>query len=291
MFKHALLIFTLFVSFWTCALAQDVLPYKIFNIKGKAVSYEKMMQDVEDADMVFFGELHNNTIAHWLELQVLKSLYTKHSKNLALGLEMLEADDQLIIDEYLKGTIQERHLLKEAKLWDRYKTDYHPLVDFAYKNQLQVIASNVPQRYANLVYREGLSALDKLSDEAKNYMAPLPLEVDLNLLGYADMIQSMGGHGQGNAMSSNIALAQALKDATMAHFCLQYPDKKIFHVNGAYHTQNFEGIIWYVKKYQPEKKVKTIHVVEQDQVNDLLDENIGVADFVIVVAKDMTKSY
>lgn len=289
MYKHALLIFSFLIISWTGISAQEVLPYKIFNIKGKSVSFNKMMQDIENADLVFFGELHNNTIAHWLELQVLKSLHAKHSQNLALGLEMLEADDQLIVDEYLKGTIQERHFLKEAKLWDRYKTDYHPLVDYAYRHQLPVIASNVPQRYANLVYREGLPALDKLSDEAKKYMMPLPLEVDLTLPGYADMVQSMGGHGQGSA--SNIAYAQALKDATMAHFCLKYDDKKIFHVNGAYHSQNFEGIIWYVKKYQPEKKVKTIHVVEQDQVHDLMEESKGVADFIIVIPKDMTKSY
>lgn len=282
---------TLCLTTWVCTYAQEVLPYKIYNIKGKSVTFEKMVKEVGEADMVFFGELHNNTINHWLELQVLKSLYTTHSKNLALGLEMLEADDQLIVDEYLQGTIQERHFLKEAKLWDRYKTDYHPLVDFSHKNQLQVIASNVPQRYANLVYREGLSALDKLGEGAKKYIAPLPIEVDLSLPGYTDMIKSMGGHAHGSSQPQNIALAQAVKDATMAHFCLQYGDKKIFHVNGAYHTQNFEGIIWYVQKFQPEKKVKTIHVVEQDQVHDLMDENKGVADFIIVVPKDMTKSY
>ncbi len=290
--KHFLLLLSTF-TIWTVSFAQDALPYKIYKSNGKSVTYDKMVEDLGNKDFIFFGELHNNTINHWLELQVFKSLQKIHGSNLALAMEMLEADNQLIIDEYLNGTIQERHLLKEAKLWDRYKTDYHPLVDFAKQNQLPVIASNVPQRYANLVYREGIVALDKLSDEAKKSIAPLPIQVDLTLPGYADMIKSMGGgHGQGSANPNNIAYAQAVKDATMAHFILKNAGKKIFHLNGAYHTQNKEGIIWYMNQYRPNNlNLITIHTVEQDNLEKLLDENKYTADYIIVVPKDMTKSY
>lgn len=285
------LLFLTAICLWSASIANEVLPYKIFKANGKAVSYEKMAGDLQNADIVFFGELHNNTINHWLELQVLKSLHQKHGTNLAVGLEMLEADNQLIIDEYLNGTIQERHLLKEAKLWDRYKTDYHPLVEFAKQQKFPVIASNIPQRYANLVYRDGLSALDQLSDEGKKVVAPLPVTVDLKLPGYADMIKSMGGHGHGSSSPDNIAYAQAVKDATMAHFTLKYADKKVFHVNGAYHTQNYEGIVWYINQYRPGLKIATIHVVEQDDLEKLEEASKNNADFIIVVPKDMTKSY
>ncbi len=37
-----------------------------------------------------------------------------------LGAEMLEADNQLIVDEYLAGLIEHEHLAKEAKVWDNY---------------------------------------------------------------------------------------------------------------------------------------------------------------------------
>ena len=213
--RSILFLFILFHFQLELSLGQEALPYTIFKSNGKSISYEKMLKSLEDADIVFFGELHNNTINHWLELQVFKSLYQKHHSNLALGLEMLESDNQLIVDEYLDGTIQERHFLKEAKLWNNYKTDYHPIVDFAFRNQLKVIATNIPQRYSNLVYREGLSALDSISDIGKSYIAPLPIEVDLTLPGYSAMMQSIGGHGIAQKGSeAHLAHAQAVKDAS-----------------------------------------------------------------------------
>ncbi|MEZ4981018.1 MAG: ChaN family lipoprotein [Saprospiraceae bacterium] len=39
-----------------------------------------------------------------------------------------------------------------ARLWSNYKTDYAPLVDFAKENDLQFVATNIPRRYASLVY-------------------------------------------------------------------------------------------------------------------------------------------
>ena len=49
--------------------------YRIFlGEKSKSIDYDKMIKGLKEADVVFFGETHNNTICHWLELQVLKSL-------------------------------------------------------------------------------------------------------------------------------------------------------------------------------------------------------------------------
>ena len=270
-------------------LAQDKPAYRLFDSDGKEVRFEKMVKVVAKADVVFFGELHNDPISHWLELEVLKSLY-ETDRNLTLAMEMFESDDQLVLNEYLQGTIEERHFLKEAKLWDNYKTDYKPLVEFAKEKKLPVIASNVPRRYANLIYRKGIQSLDSLPAEATRWIAPLPMGVDLELPGYKNMIESMGGHGaSGSAV--NMAISQATKDATMAHFTLQYRKGKVYHVNGAYHSQNGEGIIWYLKRAQPGLTTATIHVAEQTQIDTLESKNKKVADFIICVPKEMTKTY
>jgi uncharacterized iron-regulated protein len=234
--------------------------------------------------------LHNDPISHWLELQVAKSLYEVH-KDLLLGLEMFEADDQLILDEYTNGVIEEKNFLDEAKIWNNYQTDYRPLIEFARERKLRAIASNIPRRYANLVYRKGLASLDTLDDLTRKWMAPLPIEVDLELRGYKKMINEMAGHGTGNA--ENLASAQAVKDATMAYFILnhKHPSNKILHINGAYHSQDGEGIIWYVKKSNPQLKVATIIVVEQANVETMEELNIGKADFIVCVPSDMTKTF
>jgi hypothetical protein len=62
-------------------------------------------------------------------------------------------------------------------------------------------------------------------------------------------------------------------------------------VNGSYHSQNGEGIIWYMKKAQPNLKISTIHVLDQADIEKLEDKNKKLADFIICVPKDMTKTY
>lgn len=279
----------LLLSLPVLALAQDKPAYRLFDSGGKEVRYEKMIKTAGKADVVFFGESHNDPISHWLELQVLKSLY-EQDKKLTLAMEMFEADDQIVLNEYLNGTIEERHLLKEAKMWDNYKTDYKPLVEFARANKLPVVASNIPRRYANLIYRKGVQALDSLPAEAKQWIAPLPMEIDLELPGYKNMISSMGPHAASGS-AANMAKSQASKDATMAYFLVKYKQGKVYHVNGSYHSQNGEGILWYLKKLQPGVTTATIHVVEQDQIESLDSSNKNLADFIVCVPKDMTKTY
>ncbi|UZR92755.1 ChaN family lipoprotein [Chondrinema litorale] len=266
--------------------------YQLFNKEGKTVNFEDISKKLAEADIVLFGELHNNPICHWLQLRTTKKLFEAHGENLILAAEMFEKDDQLILNEYLKGKIQEKHLESEAKLWNNYQTDYAPLVNFAKDNKLKFIGSNIPRRYASLVSREGLEGLESLDKEAKKLIAPLPVKVDLALPGYKNMLEMMGTHG-GNAQAENFAKAQAIKDATMANSILENMDKNqhTLHFNGAYHSNNFEGIMWYLQQAKPKLKIVTISSVEQESVESLEEKNLQLADYIIVIPSDMTKTY
>ena len=79
----------------------------------------------------------------------------------------------------------------------------------------------------------------------------------------------------------------------MAHFILRQfkPGSLFIHYNGAYHTENFEGIVWYIKTKQPEIKYITITTVSQKDMGKLLEENKGKADYIICVDEDMTTTY
>ena len=267
--------------------------YQLYDSTGAAVVYDSMIRELASADVVLFGEIHNDALGHWLELQVTQDLFAQ-DRNLVLGAEMLETDDQLLLNEYLAGTIEARHFEEEAKLWDNYATDYAPLVSFAQQHQIPFIATNIPRRYASLVAREGLARLDSLPGAAKELIAPLPIEVDLSLPGYKGMLDMMGGaSGHGGMNAENMANAQAIKDATMAHFILlNLPKETTFlHFNGSYHSDNFEGIYWYIRQASPDLNVKTISCVPQADITQLEEENTSVADFIIVLPNDMTKTY
>ena len=288
-------LFSLFLLALTPALsAQDKPAYRIFNSEGKPVTYADMIKSASGADVVFFGELHDDPIAHWLELEVSKSLFDQKKGNIVLGAEMFETDNQLLLDEYLKGVYDAARFEAEAKLWNNYKTDYKPLVEFARANGIPFIATNVPRRYANVVNRKGFEGLDSLSAEAKKYIAPLPLLYDPELKGYKDMLkmEGMGGPMQAHA-TANLPKAQALKDATMAHFILKnlVKDKIFIHFNGSYHSSNFEGIVWYLLKANPSLKITTIEAVRQKDVSEPEKGNLKKASFIITVPESMTRTY
>ena len=222
--------------------------YTLFDSKGQKTNYDQLLTEAKKADIILFGELHNNPICHWLQLELTQDLYADKKEKLVLGAEMFEADDQIALNEYLAGQLSEKTLKEETKLWSNYTTDYKPLVDFAKKNKLKFVAANIPRRYANMVYLRGESALDSISKDARQWIAPIPIKYDPELKCYKSIYESAGGHG-----GQNLPKSQAYKDATMAHFILKNWTKgqTFLHYNGAYHSNNHQGIAWYLKQANP----------------------------------------
>lgn len=266
--------------------AQEKSPYALFTKSGNKTNYAKLLREASQSEVVLFGEYHDNSVVHWLELELAKDL-TKQT-SLTLGAEMLEADNQSQVNAYLAKKITQKQLDSLARLWPNYKTDYKPLVDWAKEKSLPFIATNVPRKYASLVYKKGFDALLELPDQEKAWMAPFPIFYDANLPGYANMLAEMGGHG-----GENLPKAQAIKDATMAYFIGKNLAKNgvFLHYNGTYHSDNFEGIGFYLKRALPELKIITISTVTQADLNALAPENVSKADFILVIDDDVTKTY
>ncbi|KGO91804.1 ChaN family lipoprotein [Flavobacterium subsaxonicum] len=268
------------------ATAQDKQGYQLYTKDGKPTTYKKLLKAAAEANVVLFGEEHDNALIHWLQLELTKDLAL--TKPLVLGAEMIEADNQPQLNEYLAGTIDQKKFDTVARLWNNYKTDYKPLVDFAKEKHFPFIATNIPRRYASMVYKKGFDVLFSLTDQEKSWIAPLPIAYDATLPGYVKMLEMSGGHG-----GDNLPKAQAVKDATMAHnIALNVKAGTIFiHYNGTYHSDNFEGINWYLNKEKAGLKIVTIAAVSQQDISKLDKEQLAKADFIIVVDADMTKTY
>lgn len=279
-----LLIIVLFIS--TQLDAKDLPAYQMFDAKGKKVSFEKMIQKLIQNDVILVGELHNNAISHWMELEITKACQTQRS--LVLGAEMFEQDNQNALNNYLQGKLSAKGLDSAARLWKNHKTDYAPLLNFAKDHQLPFVATNIPRKFASSVAKEGFEALEKLTVQEKMWIAPLPFPYDAELPGYKKMLTMMGEH-----TSPNMPKAQASKDATMAHFILSnLKENQLFiHYNGSYHSDYFEGISWYLKKWKTPIKISTIATVSQKDLHKLDIENLNKADYILCVDEDMTNTY
>jgi uncharacterized iron-regulated protein len=280
-----LLLFSLGVVIYS--YGQELQAYQLYNKEGKKVTFEIMVKDLSEKNVILFGELHNNPITHWMQLELTKRLDKK--QDIAMGAEMFESDNQNEINSYMSGALDDKGLDTMARLWTNYKTDYKPLLDYARDNEINFIATNIPRRYASLVYKNGFEILDSLPKEEKEWVAPLPIKYDPELPGYEAMLTMMSDHA-----NENFPKAQAIKDATMAHFIYKRykRDEALFiHYNGAYHSNNFEGIYWCLKQLQESLKIGTITTVLQKDVSKLKKENKKIADFILVVDEDMTTTY
>ncbi|MDD2563162.1 MAG: ChaN family lipoprotein [Salinivirgaceae bacterium] len=287
-----LITFSILLFLSLSAQSQTLSAYKIYNTKGVEVSFNELIIKSLSAEIVFFGELHNNPIAHWLQLEMIKAFRAQTLRHITVGAEMFESDNQLIIDEYLRGIIPEKNFEEEAKLWSNYKTDYKPIVLFAKDNGIPIIATNTPRRYASMVSRGGFEALDSLSDEAKMLIAPLPFPYDPELPGYKAMTKMPTMHLT-KISPENLTKAQALKDATMAHFTLKYlKDRGLFvHLNGSYHTQNKEGLYWYIMQQLNNIEMVSISTISVSNVDLVNLDDLQTADFTICIDEDMTNTH
>ena len=246
-----------------------------------------MIQASEKSDCVFFGEFHDNPIAHWLQLEL---VLKQNASNTALAFEMFESDQQNVLNAYLSGALTEKQFKDSCRLWPNYNTDYKPLVEYAKTKGMPCIASNVKRHYASILFKQGRKSLDTLSENIRLQFAPLDYPVD-TALSQNKAILEMGGH----AMGMNLVDAQAFKDATMAMHISRIlsEGKKVIHFNGAFHSDFFQGILWYLdqNKALEQKKMLTISTVSQSDIRKLDREHLGRADFILCIPENMTKTH
>lgn len=284
-------IFALSFLLYTFSLhAQDLPAYSIYNAKGKSTGFGKMVKELGKYDVVLFGEYHNSSIVHWLQLKTTEALYEKLGERLILGAEMFERDNQVAINRYLAGETDDKKLADEARLWKNHPTDYKPLLDFAKSKKLPMVATNVPRKYASAVAKKGVDSLS-LEDSEKEWVVKLPFTVTLATPGYEEMKNMMGDHAGSRAM--NFVAAQAIKDATMAESILKSlsSGKVLLHYHGDFHSKQYGGIYWYLKQARPDLKIAVISLVESGEAKLPLPRDFIKTDFNLVIPKDMTKTY
>jgi uncharacterized iron-regulated protein len=292
--NHTILFLFLVLPF--LAMKSDKPAYKVYNAKGHSVDYDDLLKAAKSADIIFFGEMHNNPICHWLELELTRDLYAEKKDKLVLGAEMFEADNQLLVNEYISKMIRKKDFEAEAKLWPGYKTNYAPIVDFARDKGIKLAATNIPRRYAALVNLKGFEGLDSINAMERGLIAPLPIKYLDTLECYASIVKN-AGEGQPAHATDNLGKAQAMKDATMAHFIMKYGaygQKTMLHFNGSYHSDNYQGIVWYVnqaiRKTSYELKILTITCLEQEKIDTISKQDAAKADFIIVIPSSMTQT-
>ncbi len=277
------------------ALCQEnsAVHYKIYSTKTKKmVTVDDIINDMDKADVLFFGEEHNDSTCHVLELALFKQLTLKHPGEAALTMEMFETDCQTVLNEYLGGLIREKNFTTEARAWHNYK-DYRPLIELAKTDHISVVAANAPARYVNMVNRMGLNSLQNLDDAGRSWLPSLPVDTATGTY-YDNFLKVMGGHSAMGGMQ--MYQAQNLWDATMgwsiAGFYKKHRHFKILQLNGGFHSEEKLGTAAQLKKYAPKARIVNIACFSDDSF-DKPDWSKFSAnnDYIILTDPKLPKTY
>lgn len=256
----------------------------------------RMVEHLARADVVFFGEEHDDPETHRAEAELLDAI-GRTGRPVVLSLEMFERDVQGVLDDYLAGRASESQFLARSRPWDRYATDYSQLIELAKERHWRVVAANVPRSLAAAVGRKGLAAFDTLTvSERRNAAREQVCPRDDY---HARFIESMQSHPVGpgptprtadslpTAMAERFYLAQCVKDETMAESIvdarLAAPrDAIVVHFDGAFHSDYSQGTVARVRRRQPEWTLAVVTAVPvADPGAAPIATQSGKADFVI----------
>lgn len=291
--KISIILSLLFLPLFVFCQEDFSRHYKIYDTRNqKVISVDDIISDMNNADVLFFGEEHNDSTCHVLELTLFTKLAEKYPGKTALSMEMFETDCQNVLNEYLEGLIREKNFIAEARAWHNYK-DYRPLIELAKAQQIPVIAANAPARYVNMVNRMGLTSLSKLNKSAKAWLPHLPIDTATGSY-YKKFVQTMGGHA--NMGDMQLYQAQSLWDVTMgwsiAQFVKKHRDYKILQMNGGFHSEEKLGAAAQLKKYSSKTSILNIACFSDEQFdnpdwNKFSKDN----DYIILTDPKLPKTY
>ena len=203
----------------------------IHSRTGKEMSLAQVADELASRDVVYFGELHDNVAGHQVYAELAKLLADRRP-DFVLSMEMFERDVQGVVNDYLRGRIDEPTFLKYSRPWKDYSRDYRPLVELTRGRKLDVIAGNLPR-----------SAARKVASKEGSTSPFLPRATTAPLDQYWDLFgEAMKGHPGADGAVDRMYRAQCAKDDAMAEGIADYlaanPHRQplVIHCNGNFHS-------------------------------------------------------
>ena len=230
------------------SVAAAVVSLIISSATGAPVEIPALIADMANRDVVFLGEEHDNTGGHQMQLKIVRALHKKRA-DLVISMEMFERDVQGVVDDYLRGRIDEATFLEHSRPWGNYGKHYRPIIEFAKANGLDVIAANAPRRSARKVAQGGG---DPKAHVARSTSAPQDQYWEL----FKEAMMEHPGEMLEKALM-RMYEAQCLKDDTMAESIADYlggrPHRRpmVVHLCGKFHSDYGLGTVVRLLRRRP----------------------------------------
>lgn len=128
---------------------------------SRSTGFTDMIEDLAEADFVYVGERHDNADHHLAQLRVIEHLQARGRLH-AIGMEQFQRPFQSVLDAYTEGRIGEEEMLERTeykKRWGFPYELYRPILEFARRWRIPVVALNVEVELKDKVSKDGLEGL------------------------------------------------------------------------------------------------------------------------------------
>jgi len=210
----------------------------------------QLVADAPQLRVLLLGEFHTSRDDHAWQLATLQALIQRQPR-LALGLEMVPAARQGALDRYGAGRTDEAGLLREvgwSEVWTHDPELYLPLLRWARRQGVPLLALNVEPAVAQRVRQQGLALVPPSAREGIGLPAPVGSAYRQRLTA------AWQGHQSGAAISDPAAAAdlerfidsQRLRDRAMAERLAaagrREPGRLLVALVGRGHLEGDDGV-------------------------------------------------
>ncbi len=148
----------------------------------RAVSHETMLSAIAKSDLIYVGDYHTCAQSQRSFLRILKAVVKTTRRPLTIGLELLHARQQPLIDAYLAGKLSDQAFVEKVGLRKHWVFDlwenFRPIFDFAHYHKIPILGIDAAGRQANLAARDAATGA-----LLAKYSAQYPQQQILALIG------------------------------------------------------------------------------------------------------------
>ena len=224
------------------ALSGCGMTSAIRMLDRQTIPINQMVEELENAPLIFIGELHDEPEHHELQKLVLRGIQTT-GKPMAIGLEMFNAESQPELDAWVEGRLDnERFIALYNKNWREPLGLYAGVFQYARDHRIPLVGLNVPRGIIQEVKQSGMQALP---EELRN---TLPENIRCEVSGgYLDFMERINAGHSGNKVAfRNFCEVMTLWNILMARNIIDYlqrhPDTVMVVLAGAGHARKKGGI-------------------------------------------------
>jgi uncharacterized iron-regulated protein len=257
-----------------------IVDQGLYRSNGEQATVEEIATAAEGVRFVFVGESHNQAEHHRLQAQVIDALH-KAGRDVVVGFEMFTRDNQVNLAPWTRGVWTDEQFIENASWKTQWGFDYalyKPIFDVIKRNELPMVALNVPRDWVRQVGRQGIGVL---TPEQRKWVPDPYLGNEKHKAVFTGL---MGGHPMTGPQGDNIYAAQVTWDEGMATSALDYMAGRFSRkavmvvVAGSGHMMYGQGINYRIGRKTGERVLNVMSLTSDGprQVSS------GIGDFIFV---------